>query len=109
MHLDARLRNGMTHAARDAAEAEEVGFDGAWTAENEADAFLPLGLAVTGLAQSVRWDPPGGQLGFNQVSEVSLTFTDCEPELDKLRLPAVDGLVFGQPSQSTSMSIVNFS
>jgi len=46
MHLDARLRNGMTHAARDAAEAEEAGFDGAWTAENESDAFLPLGLAA---------------------------------------------------------------
>jgi len=46
MKLDARLRNGMTHAARDAAEAEEVGFDGAWSSENEADAFLPLGLAA---------------------------------------------------------------
>lgn len=47
MKLDARLRNGMTYAARDAAEAEEIGFDGAWTAENAADAFLPLGLAAS--------------------------------------------------------------
>jgi len=53
MQLDARLRNGMTHAARDAAEAEEVGFDGAWTAENEADAFLPLGLAAAATSRLV--------------------------------------------------------
>ncbi len=46
MKIDARLRNGMTHAARDAAEAEEIGFDGAWSSENESDAFLPLGLAA---------------------------------------------------------------
>lgn len=71
--------------------------------------IFALLLTATGFAQSVRWDPPGGQLGFNQVSDLSLTFTDCEPDLDKLKLPGVDGLVFGQPSQSSSMSIVNFS
>ncbi|MFI5337134.1 MAG: BatD family protein, partial [Opitutales bacterium] len=60
------------------------------------------------LAQSVRWDPPGGQLGFNQVSQLTLTFDGCEPELDRIKLPQVDGLVFGQPSQSSSTQIVNF-
>ncbi|MPY94655.1 MAG: TIGR03617 family F420-dependent LLM class oxidoreductase, partial [Acidimicrobiia bacterium] len=46
MQLDARLRNGMAHAAEDARAAEEVGFDGAWTTENQADPFLPLALAA---------------------------------------------------------------
>ena len=46
MKLDARLRNDMAHAARDAAEAEEIGFDGAWSNENQCDAFLPLGPAA---------------------------------------------------------------
>ncbi len=46
MKLDARLRNGMTHAAEDARDAEEIGFDGAWNTENQADPFLPLTLAA---------------------------------------------------------------
>jgi probable F420-dependent oxidoreductase len=46
MKLDARLRNDLTMAARDAAEAEEIGFDGAWSNENQGDAFLPLTLAA---------------------------------------------------------------
>ena len=58
-------------------------------------------------AQSVRWDPPSGQLGFNQVAQVALTFEDCEPDGDP-RLPKVDGLAFGQPSQSSETSVVNF-
>ncbi len=66
-------------------------------------ALLPLAA----LAQSVRWDPPGGQLGFNQVSEISLVFEDCEPD-GAPALPAVDGLQFGRPSQSSQTSIVNF-
>ncbi len=64
-------------------------------------------LSLSALAQSVRWDPPGGQLGFNQVSQLSLVFEDCEPAGDP-RLPAVDGLQFGRPSQSSQTSIVNF-
>ena len=70
--------------------------------------FLLLVLSGRTFAQAVRWDPPGGQLGYNQVSELALVFENCEPEVDKLRLPSVDGLTFGQPSQSTEMSMVNF-
>ena len=69
---------------------------------------LLLVLSVRVFAQAVRWDPPGGQLGFNQVSQLTLTFEGCEPELDQFKLPRVDGLVFGQPSQSSSTQIVNF-
>ena len=74
--------------------------------------FLGPGLfllaAIPAHAQSVRWDPPGGQLGFNMVSELSLVFENCEPDTDIFRLPPVDGLVFGRPSQSSQTSIVNF-
>jgi tetratricopeptide (TPR) repeat protein len=73
--------------------------------------FLLSLLPVFAFAQVVRWDPPGGQLGFNQVSELSLVFENCEPELDKLRMPpvVVDGLSFvGQPSQNSETSMVNF-
>jgi tetratricopeptide (TPR) repeat protein len=62
---------------------------------------------LTARGQAVRWDPPGGQLGFNQVAQVTLTFENCEPDGDP-RLPKVDGLVVGQPSQSTETSMVNF-
>jgi tetratricopeptide (TPR) repeat protein len=59
-------------------------------------------------AQTVRWDPPGGQLGHNQVSELSLSFENCEPE-GAPQLPKVDGLTFGSnPSQRTEVSMVNF-
>ena len=70
--------------------------------------FALSGLAVQAHAQSVRWDPPGGQLGFNMVSELSLVFENCEPDTDTFRLPPVDGLVFGRPSQSSQTSMVNF-
>jgi len=70
--------------------------------------LLGLLFVLPALAQSVRWEPPGGQLGFNQVSEISLVFEDCEPEVDKLKLPQVEGLTFGQPSTSSETSMVNF-
>lgn len=70
-------------------------------------AALLLAFPLVSLAQSVRWSPAGGQLGFNQVSELSLVFEDCEPDGDP-RLPKVTGLTFGQPSQSSQTSIVNF-
>src|SRR6187549_131931 len=61
-------------------------------------------LAITplaALAQSVRWDPPSGSLGFNQIGQLSLVFEDCEPDGEP-KLPAVDGLQFaGRPSQSS--------
>ncbi|MBI2496894.1 MAG: BatD family protein, partial [Opitutae bacterium] len=69
--------------------------------------FLGLMLLVFGLtsahAQSVRWDPPGGQLGFNQTSELSLVFENCEPE-EGAKLPTVPGLKFSRPSVSTGTS-----
>jgi probable F420-dependent oxidoreductase len=46
LQLDARLRSDLAHAASDAARAEAVGFDGGWTAENQADPFLPLAVAA---------------------------------------------------------------
>lgn len=72
--------------------------------------LLLLGLTVgqtLSRAQTVRWEPPGGQLGFNQVSDLALVFTDCEPAGDPA-LPKVDGLQFGRPSQSSEMNMVNF-
>lgn len=63
--------------------------------------------AVSAMAQSVHWDPPSGQLGFNQVSQISLVFENCEPD-GPPNLPQVDGLIFGRPSQSSQTSIVNF-
>lgn len=71
--------------------------------------FVFLAATAAALAQSVHWDPPGGQLGFNQVSELSLTFENCEPDNDSLSLPQVDGLVFGRPSTSSQTEMVNFS
>jgi hypothetical protein len=70
-------------------------------------AFVLFGLSTL-RAQTVRWEPPGGQLGFNQVSDLALVFTDCEPDGDPA-LPKVDGLQFGRPSQSSEMNMVNFS
>ena len=65
-------------------------------------------LPLSALAQSVRWDPPGGSLGFNQVGQLALVFEDCEPDGEP-KLPAVDGLQFaGRPSQSSQTSMVNF-
>lgn len=69
-------------------------------------AALVLSLAGATLltAQSVRWQPGAGQLGFNQISQLALVFEDCEPD-GPVELPQVDGLVFGRPSQSTNRSI----
>ncbi len=67
--------------------------------------FLGAGAAF---AQSVHWDPPGGQLGFNQVSQLSLVFENCEPD-GNVGLPRVDGLQFGNnPSRSTNVEMENF-
>lgn len=67
-----------------------------------------LTIATTVRAQTVRWNPPSGQLGYNQVSELTLEFEDCEPK-EGLQLPEVAGLVFGRPSQRSETSMVNFS
>ena len=71
------------------------------------NAICPGTTLTTLRAQTVRWDPPGGQLGFNQVTELALVFENCEPDGDP-KLPRVDGLNFGRPSQSSQTSIVNF-
>lgn len=70
--------------------------------------LVALIAGTTVRAQSVRWDPPSGQLGYNQVSELALVFDDCEPD-GQPQLPQVDGLVFGRPSQRSETSMVNFS
>jgi len=69
---------------------------------------LPLILAVTLSAQSVRWEPAGGTLAMNQVSDLTLIFDQCEPKGD-VTLPTVDGLDTGSPSRSeqNSFSIIN--
>ncbi|HEY4249501.1 MAG TPA: BatD family protein [Lacunisphaera sp.] len=64
-------------------------------------------LPLSAFAQGVHWDPPAGQLGFNQVSQISLVFENCEPD-GAPDLPQVSGLTFGRPSQSSQTSIVNF-
>ncbi len=66
--------------------------------------FLALFLPLAALAQSVRWDPPSGQLGFNQVSELALVFENCEPDLDNFRLSQVDGLSIGRPAVTQGSS-----
>ncbi|MBI2513819.1 MAG: protein BatD [Opitutae bacterium] len=72
-----------------------------------ASLLAALIVGTTLHAQTVRWDPPSGQLGYNQVSELTLVFEECEPD-GAPQTPQVDGLVFGRPSQSSETSMVNF-
>jgi probable F420-dependent oxidoreductase len=44
--FDAYLRNGMEHIVEDIRLSEEVGYDGAFNGEGQADAFLPIALAA---------------------------------------------------------------
>lgn len=69
---------------------------------------LPLLLAVTLRAQSVRWEPAGGTLALNQASDLTLIFDQCEPKGDII-LPVVAGLDTRNPSRSeqNSFSIIN--
>ncbi|HTJ79428.1 MAG TPA: BatD family protein [Rariglobus sp.] len=69
---------------------------------------LPFLLVVTLRAQSVRWEPAGGTLALNQVSELTLIFEQCEPK-GSVSLPAVPNLDFSNPSRSeqNSFSIIN--
>ncbi len=66
--------------------------------------FCILAGSLSSLAQSARWDPPGGQLGFNQVSELALIFDNCEPE-EGAKLPQIDGLVLGRPRVASQSSM----
>ncbi len=67
--------------------------------------FLVLFLSERALAQSVRWDPPGGSLRVSRLTELSLVFEDSKPDQGPaVRLPRVDGLDFGTPSVSQQSS-----
>ena len=59
-------------------------------------------------AQTVRWSPGAGTLAFNQLSELSLVFEDCEPS-GTVTPPAVPTLTFSPPnrSESTSFTVIN--
>lgn len=61
-------------------------------------------LTESVFAQSARWEPAGGQLSFNQVSELTLIFEDCEPNGGAPDLPQIDGLFLGRPSVSQQSS-----
>ena len=66
-------------------------------------------LAASLHAQSVRWEPGSGTLAFNQQSQLSLVFEQCDAE-DPLTLPEVPGLVISpQPnrSESNSFTVIN--
>ena len=65
-------------------------------------------LAVSsGLAQSVTWEPAGGQLGYGKTNRLSLVFDGCQPA-DDFRLPSIDGLDVSQPARSEQTNIINF-
>lgn len=70
--------------------------------------LLFLGLAASLAAQSVHWQPAGGNLARGQVSDLVLVFDNCEPDGD-INLPSVPNLEFGtpQPGQQSSTSIIN--
>jgi len=73
-------------------------------------ALLLLFLATTLglLAQSIHWDPPGGKLPQGLLSELVLTFENCEPKGAPV-VPKVPGLMLTlRPGRSESVSIVNF-
>ncbi len=60
-------------------------------------------------AQSVRWEPGSGTLAFNQQSQLSLVFEQCDAE-DPLTLPEIPGLVISpQPnrSESNAFTVIN--
>jgi len=70
--------------------------------------ILVLTLAEIAGAQTVEWDPPGGQLGYGKTNRLSLVFDDCNP-VGTFDLPTIDGLDIGRPSRSEQTNIVNFS
>lgn len=71
--------------------------------------ILLLGLTASAVvAQSVRWQPPGGFLELGQATDLVLIFENCEPEGD-LELPVVANLDWGTPQrgQQSSTTVVN--
>ncbi len=69
---------------------------------------LPLLLAVSLRAQTVRWEPAGGTLALNQSSDLTLIFEQCEPK-GNVTLPAIPSLDIGGSSRNeqNSFSIIN--
>lgn len=66
-------------------------------------------VALVAHAQSVRWEPSGGTLAFNQLSELRLVFEQCEPE-GTVALPEIPGLSVSQPpnrGENASFSVIN--
>jgi hypothetical protein len=68
--------------------------------------FFILALATLARAQSAQWEPNGGTLAYNQVSELSLVFLDCEPTGEPA-LPSVSGLTLQAAGRSESTNIFN--
>lgn len=70
--------------------------------------FLLLATTLGLFAQSARWDPPGGRLPQNLLSELGLVFENCEPKGNPV-VPKTPGLMISlRPGRSESISIVNF-
>jgi hypothetical protein len=66
-------------------------------------------LTVSLHAQSVRWEPGSGTLAFNQTSQLSLVFEQCDVD-GSLTLPEVPGLTISpQPNraESNSFTVIN--
>jgi len=66
--------------------------------------FLLLPIAL--LAQSVRWDPPGGTLPVGEATGLQLIFDGCEPKGNP-NPPKVAGLTLQMNGQSSNISIIN--
>jgi hypothetical protein len=62
-----------------------------------------LCFALPAFAQSARWEPAGGTLPRDQVSQLALVFDNCEPNSTPV-LPTVPGLEFGSPNRSQNSS-----
>ncbi|HVW22359.1 MAG TPA: BatD family protein [Opitutaceae bacterium] len=69
-------------------------------------ALLLVLAPVFALAQSVRWDPPGGPLAVGQVTSLQLVFQNCEPK-GVPAIPDVPGLTLQFASQSSNISWIN--
>lgn len=64
-------------------------------------------LVALAQAQTVTWNPPGGQLGYGKTNRLSLIFEGCQPA-DGFSLPPIDGLDISQPARSEQTSVMNF-
>lgn len=64
---------------------------------------LLLCFALPSFAQSARWEPSGGSLPRDQVSQLALVFENCEPSAPP-SLPSTPMLEFGNPGRSENSS-----